>query len=237
MGLAASQGRLLLLTARKSDLELQAQSITQQRLLLAIQQETIAEEYADKTNNQIFQIRLDGASEYSPLSIASLNSLLNGNATSDYKLSADKSEVTSGKYGIFDTRTNKYIDPKDIKGDTGDTPYSKLQQNLESGAWVIRTPETRVEAAAGASGTREVKTMGDLMIGADSRFRQTYFTQDDNKAKADYDKAMARVQRLDKQLELKLNQVETQHKAVETEVESVDKIISNNIESSFKYFS
>ncbi len=79
--------------------------------------------------------------------------------------------------------------------------------------------------------------MGDLMIGADSRFRQTYFTQDDNKAKADYDKAMARVQRLDKQLELKLNQVETQHKAVETEVESVDKIISNNIESSFKYFS
>ncbi len=75
MGLAASQGRLLLLTARKSDLELQAQSITQQRLLLAIQQETIAEEYADKTNNQIFQIRLDGASEYSPLSIASLNSL------------------------------------------------------------------------------------------------------------------------------------------------------------------
>ena len=48
---------------------------------------------------------------------------------------------------------------------------------------------------------------------------------------------MQRVQRLDKQLEIKLNQVETQHKAIETETESVDKVISNNIEGSFKYFS
>ena len=54
MGLAASQGRLLLLTARKSDLELQAQSITQQRLLLAIQQETTAEEYPDKTKRSLY---------------------------------------------------------------------------------------------------------------------------------------------------------------------------------------
>ena len=126
MGLAASQGRLLLLTARKSDLELQAQSITQQRLLLAIQQETIAEEYADKTNNQIFQIRLDGASEYSPLSIASLNSLLNGNATSDYKLSADKSEVTSGKYGILIQEPQNTLTLKTSMGDTGNTSLQQI---------------------------------------------------------------------------------------------------------------
>ena len=235
MGLAASQGRLLLLTARKSDLELQAQNITQQRLLLAMQQETIAEEYADKTNNQIFQVRLEGASEYSTLNIASLNALMNGNASTDYKLNSDRSQVTSGSYAIYDTRTKKYINPSDIKNDSGNTPYSKLQQNIDSGAWVIRTPETKTEP--NGTGTQTVTTWGDLMIGADSRFRQTYFTQDDNTAKANYDKAMARVQRLDKQLELKLNQVETQNKAVETEIESVDKIISSNIESSFKYFS
>lgn len=35
MGLAASQSRFLLLTARKSDLELQGQTINQQRMMLA----------------------------------------------------------------------------------------------------------------------------------------------------------------------------------------------------------
>jgi len=232
MGLAASQGRLLLLTARKSDLELQAQCITQQRILLATQQEVIAEEYAEKTNNQVFQIRPEGGSEYTALNLNALNLLLNG-SSADYKLSSDKTKVTGGKYGIFDTRTQRYVDPKDIKGDTGQTPYSKLQQNLDSGAWVIRTEEDVI----GSDGTKTGTTFADLMIAGDSRFRQTYYTEDDNKAKAEYDKAMARVQRLDKQLELKLNQVETQHKAVETEIESVDKVISNNIEGSFKYFS
>lgn len=66
MGLAASQGRLLLLTARKSDLELQAQQISQDRLLLSIQQESIATEYAEKTNNQIYQIQLDDNNGFQP---------------------------------------------------------------------------------------------------------------------------------------------------------------------------
>ncbi len=70
-----------------------------------------------------------------------------------------------------------------------------------------------------------------------SEYNLVYYTDDDAGAKAKYDQALSRVQRLDKQLEIKLNQVETQHKAIETEVESVDKVISNNIEGSFKYFS
>ena len=52
MGLAASQGRLLLLTARKSDLEYRTQDISQQRLTLASELETVASEYARKTANR-----------------------------------------------------------------------------------------------------------------------------------------------------------------------------------------
>ncbi len=235
MGLAASQGRLLLLTARKSDLELQAQCITQQRLLLATQQETIADEYADATNNQIYQVRLPGTSEYTPLTVYSLNELYYGtDATSDADRETARNtfrkpngnDPNGAAYGIWDKGKQEWVDPKKLKDDAGDTPDTRMQQNLLYGSWVIRTPDE--ESSSGWS---------DVMIGADARYRQSYYTADDNAAKAKYDSAMARVQRLDKQLELKLNQVETQHKAVETEVESVDKVISNNIESSFKYFS
>ena len=48
-----SQARLLLLTAKNDALELQAQNVEQERLLLAQEQETIAQEYSDKTTNTI----------------------------------------------------------------------------------------------------------------------------------------------------------------------------------------
>ena len=53
MGLAASQGRYLCLTARMSDLVYEAQQISQQRLNLATETQQIAEKYADATNNKI----------------------------------------------------------------------------------------------------------------------------------------------------------------------------------------
>lgn len=51
MGLAASQGRLLMLTARKSDLEFQIQCINQRRTVLAVQSEQLIRQYV----NSIYQ--------------------------------------------------------------------------------------------------------------------------------------------------------------------------------------
>ena len=59
MGLAASQGRLLLLTARKSDLEYRAQEISQRRLTLASELETISAQYARKTANRQMKLAID----------------------------------------------------------------------------------------------------------------------------------------------------------------------------------
>ena len=63
-----------------------------------------------------------------------------------------------------------------------------------------------------------------------------YYTENDAAAQAKYDTAMAKVSALDTKLENRLNQVETQKKAVEQEMESVDSIIKSNIERTFKYF-
>lgn len=45
---------------------------------------------------------------------------------------------------------------------------------------------------------------------------------------------MAQIQQKDKILEMQANRIDTQHKAVQTEIDSVKKVIDKNIESSFK---
>lgn len=47
-------------------------------------------------------------------------------------------------------------------------------------------------------------------------------------------KKLAMLQQEDKKLEIKIKQIDTQHKAVQTEVESVQKVVDKNIEQSFK---
>ena len=61
MGLSASQGRMLLLTARKNDLELRAQQISQRRLLLSQQLESVSNEYETATSNRVMTITTRGA--------------------------------------------------------------------------------------------------------------------------------------------------------------------------------
>ena len=52
MGLAASQARYLALTARKSDLEYQSQTINTRRIQLAYKTAEIAKAYSEGMNNQ-----------------------------------------------------------------------------------------------------------------------------------------------------------------------------------------
>lgn len=64
----------------------------------------------------------------------------------------------------------------------------------------------------------------------------SYYTEDDDAAKAKYDRLQAQIQAQDKKLELELDNIETQRQAVTTEVESVEKVIQENIEGSFNAF-
>ena len=135
MGLSASQGRLLLLTARQNDLEYQAQQISQQRLALSAKLNDVSEEYETATSNRQMLITLASSSDSS--SSVSLNltyaRLVSGTAsmgsclaqvdgvnTSDYSNStcyrltdgngaivvSDVSEIPDGD--ISQISTNKY---------------------------------------------------------------------------------------------------------------------------------
>ena len=56
MGLSASQVRLLTLTKRLSDLELQAQQISNSKIRLSTESEQISKNYSDSLNKTKFTI-------------------------------------------------------------------------------------------------------------------------------------------------------------------------------------
>ena len=76
MGLAASQARLLLLTARKSDLEFRAQQITNAEMVLAMQTEEVARKYSNALSNQCLK-KIDKGTETN-ISAETIETLLAG---------------------------------------------------------------------------------------------------------------------------------------------------------------
>ena len=73
MGMSASQGRMLLLTVRKSDLEFQAQQISQKRLILSQQLEKISQDYENATSNRQMKISLYGQGDAAKYGAVSKN--------------------------------------------------------------------------------------------------------------------------------------------------------------------
>ena len=286
MGLAASQARLLLLTAKNDALELQAQKIENERLILAQEQETIAQEYTEKTSNEITVCKVmspDGTSTTSEaLTIASLAKAQGGGsiviADSNNKPLIKASAAANANntdwdisYLVYDEDSTQMV-PLDSLKDSNPKLYTKysnmihnfntkgqntpLQAGIENGGYQLLVQSPAEEAnvnstsmiitgsnnvtSAGAAGYTQadsdefyVRKNPDSLSTVTTR----YYTEDDAAAQAAYDTAMAKVNALDTRLENKLNQVETQKKAIETEMESVDQIIQTNIERTFQYFS
>ena len=147
MGLAASQARLLMLVARKSDIEFQIQLINQRRTALAYQSSALAQRYA----NAMYQ-------------------------------SADPTVLTETVEGDSSTKQN-----------VGALPGLFFNTDA-SGAAIPVSP---------------------IPLGY-------------------YEAQMSQVQSIDKALELRETDLNTQHNEVQTEYDAVKKVIEKNIEMSFK---
>lgn len=55
-------------------------------------------------------------------------------------------------------------------------------------------------------------------------------------AEQEYQTRMDKLESQDKQFDLQLNKLESEHNALQTEYDSVKKVISNNVEKSFSIF-
>lgn len=56
------------------------------------------------------------------------------------------------------------------------------------------------------------------------------------RAEAEYETTMASIQAKDKRFDLQLKEIDTEHTAIQTEIDSVKKVIDKNIDRSFKVF-
>lgn len=298
MGLAASQGRYLCLTARNSDLVYEGQQISQQRLALTNETQEVADKYNEAMNNKIMQANTaDGVTQqltydiltsqnpYSGLGMRLVD--VNGNVVIPGEYievsSKEQQEATDGEEALSNNynSSTKYTSKSDFiskyfSNVTGDAltelnnktlaelcnyyneqnPDSEwnvvykdktsselvgegehvvkdancmdplyLQEMLSTGQWLIQQANPNEE-----SGWDDITWQGSSLIS------EVYYTADDAAAEAEYESAMTKIQKQDKLLELRLEQVQTQQSSVEKEMESVKQIIDKNIEDSFKTF-
>ena len=91
------------------------------------------------------------------------------------------------------------------------------------------------DSETGAYTNRFITQGGDVLGGG--AILEEYDKTDDAEAEAKFQRIEARLQKIDKTLELELDQIESERSAIQTEIESVSKVIDDNIESSFKTFS
>lgn len=142
----------------------------------------------------------------------------------DGKFTVQKADVSIVRYVVDKTLNTGSTDQY---GTAGDGP-NYLQDCLRNGKYLIQkfSPATKEQDARWNS----------LSWDATTNISDSYYTEDDDRAKAKYDRMQTQIQNQDKKLELELDNIETQRSAVTTEEESVKKVIDDNVEGSFKCF-
>lgn len=105
-----------------------------------------------------------------------------------------------------------------------------LEEQLRNGNWtLLKLSSTSVDE----EGNFKYEQVHYSGVG---NITDSLYTEDDASITAEYDTQMDYYQHKDKELELQLQQLETSHNAVQTEIDSVKKVIEKNVEKSFKTF-
>lgn len=233
MGMSASQGRFLLLTAQKSNNEYQAQCITFERSMLAANTERWTREYNDAMMNETLLYGQANTNNF------------NFNARLHYEDIVRSADEGGMSMSLISATSNKIVVPSlpdplpegmnksdyFVCPDINDADF--LEDNLRAGNFLFVDKDmdmiTKTDKEEWNKYTYNDSPLTNLIT-------NTYDKTDDAEAQSKYDERMSTFQNADKRLECELQKLETEHKALETEIDSVQKVIKNNVESSFKTF-
>ena len=253
MGLSASQARFLQLTARRGNNEYEAQQISQQRLQLATKLEMATNEYEDKMSNRKMVFRYNTGSEVQNVDVTYQNykNIMNqqqeGISVTQqkfYLVSSSGNKLVVANSADMETMIEKTGKDKNgeylLKADdfiTMDTldDVDQFQLGLRNGDFYFATMneieyDENDKSKQVTFTTQSWETLGGAAI------QEDYDKTDDAEAEAKFERIEANVQNQDKKLELRLNQLETDRNAIQTEIDSVKKVIDNNIDKTFKTF-
>lgn len=224
MGMSASQGRYLCLTARKNNVEFEIQQSTQAKMLLAQQMDTEALLWSNGMNVQHLYYSANGC----------------GSMTQDmqrlsYQLVTNKKENGGLEYNVKDSYGRLVVpelpDPMPDGKTVADyvvEPYcgqaDYFETNLKTGNWVIQRPSSTGDGWV------------DEIIDGSTYIYQGVDSKDYAAAEADYDLKVEKLERKEKMLDMNIQQLAAEQQAIDTELESVKKVIDKNIEETFKTF-
>ncbi len=105
-----------------------------------------------------------------------------------------------------------------------------LEEQLRSGNWTLyKLSDSSVDEQGNLKWEQ-------VHYGSVASISDTLYTEDDASISAEYETQMDYYQHKDKQLELQLQRLQTSHNALQTEIDSVKKVIETNVDKSFKTF-
>jgi len=284
MGMSASQARLLSLTARLSDLEFQAQGISNSKIRLADESAAASNSYELALDKQVLKVEngsdgsyqdanLNNVATYGGITIDGTNSHYRYITDSAGKLAMTSAQATAlGATVVTNPNgtttvsiavplntfltTNNAKKNSDGSWNTSDATYqyyNDLYAKLSTNQVTIisndqaQDPEwlqnqvasgnlflSEFNPTGGANGTGDFDqvswTSGDNTMNEQTDSTQTA------RAEATYDATMADINAKDQRFDLELKTIDTEHEAIQTEIDSVKKVIDKNIERSFKIF-
>lgn len=267
MGMAASQCRLLCLTARLSDLELKAQTISNSKIRLSMDSEKAATEYSDALNREHLSLLTginNGTSVYADLTYDSLTGV-NSPLLAQYGLSNSNGQllVTEAQETAFKSSADatafvaKFAKDPLKPTSTETSHYTALYNRMQTANGGYCTVAKKADGTSNEANTlnntdwiQNQIMNGNLIteqIGKDGKSTKTSYGSDSNihettdktdqaRAEAKYNATMAQIETKDKRFDLELKNIDTEHTATQTEVDSVKKVIDKNIERNFKMF-
>lgn len=308
MGLSASQARFLQLTARRNNLEYEAQQISMQRLSVAQELTDVSNEYNDKISNKKLMFSYTDSTQHQiELSYSNymgyMNQQMEGLNSSQQKMFLVS---TSGKIVVNSIEDmQKIIEDNTVYTKVTDADPNKDYSNCiqitkeENGQNVIyyKEPkftnndfviivneESKIDEMLkndalndySVEDSYKIATRSNFIVGTNlnnidefqNAIREGIYTfarlgkndedklvsqewstigggaitekldeTDDAQAQAKYEKESKRLELLDKKMQLELDEIETERNAVKTEMDSLEKVINDNIEKTFNTFS
>lgn len=261
VGLSSSQARMLLLTARKSDLEYRAQMISQRKINLAMETQELATKYSNAMSNRTMLLSYkteDGKEVQQKLDYYGLTSkdgvmntqYLVVTASGKYAYTGQTDEETRSDFAKVALKlaeaegkdsqyynADKTINLTKLYNDyESKMTYVKGMSNADYFQEALRNGGLYVAQAAIDEKTGDAGTFKNISWGSVGPIQDKLDTEDDAQAQAEYEAKTIVLSNQDKMLDLELNQIETQHKAIETEYSSVEKLVQKNIEVTYKIF-
>ena len=256
MGMSASQARYLELTARRSNLEFEAQQICQKRMMLAQQTDWIAAEYNERINDRHLYFRAIGETDtfgktsaerkrldYYDIVNLPTNEMQPGLGMrvvdADGKIIVPALPETEAD-GSPVNPDNYVIDPAiAFNSSAGSSLYENacnyFEDKLRNGEWYLEQPVPRSVSVEGGEDKIEY-IWTDVSYTTSTNIDDLLYVENNSAAQAEYTRDSEKIQQQDKMLEMRLQQVNTEQECVKTEQESVKKVIDENIEKSFKTF-